>query len=174
MQDDILDSEIRLDNKHNPEALRILNQNQFLLLSITTLGLYDLWWMYKSWKFFKEKRGFWQILPAARAIFGIFYLHSLFEKILSFAKLKGYEKDYFSVALFIGYFIGSFAANIPNHWGLLAGVKVLLLLPAFNALNFAQQNSSEFDTYEQTSFSPRQIILIMVGLLLWAGNLMGE
>jgi len=36
----------------------------FIFLSIITLGLYSVWWIYKAWRFFQQKEMI-DIMPAA-------------------------------------------------------------------------------------------------------------
>ena len=62
---------------------------KFLILFFVTFGLYSIYWFYKNWKLHKEKSGA-NIWPVVRAIFSIFFAHSLFriidEKIKSLGK----------------------------------------------------------------------------------------
>ncbi|MFW6711465.1 hypothetical protein ACODTS_06135, partial [Acinetobacter pittii] len=55
------------------ENLKIISVNKFIFLSLISFGLYPIWWMFKAWRFFliKDKLN---IMPAARAIFSIFFL----------------------------------------------------------------------------------------------------
>jgi len=43
----------------------------------------------------------------------------------------------------------------------------IFFIPPFKALNFAKQNSSDLIVTEQTSFSSRQIVLIVIGFIFW-------
>ncbi|EXE34023.1 hypothetical protein J571_4043, partial [Acinetobacter baumannii 554515] len=58
------------------ENLKVISVNKFIFLSLISFGLYPIWWMFKAWRFFliKDKLN---IMPAARAIFSIFFLYSL-------------------------------------------------------------------------------------------------
>jgi hypothetical protein len=69
------------------EAARfyIVAKRKFTILFVATLGLYSIYWMYKQWSCYKlsahpdaKERKFW---PVARAIFGIFFFHSLFRRV---------------------------------------------------------------------------------------------
>ncbi len=163
---------IILDNfKHESnsdiEPLATINLTKFIILSIVSFGLYELWWIYKSWRFFKQKEKL-DIMPAARAIFSIFFLNSLFNKILHFAASKGYEKSYSSTPLVVGFFIINTASKLPQPYWVISGLSFLFLIPPFQALNFAFKNSTDFETNEQVYFNYRQIILLLVGLALWS------
>ena len=92
----ILDSPESLEGISQDD--RIIDPERFILLSILSFNLYTVWWAYKTWRFFKYKDNL-DIYPALRAIFGIFYLASLFNKIKTYAGEKGHNFEYNSVGL---------------------------------------------------------------------------
>jgi hypothetical protein len=156
----------------NIETQNIISLNKFIFLSVASFGLYEIWWIYKAWKFYQQKEQV-DIMPAARAIFSIFYLNSLFEKILEFAKEKDYEKKYSSISLFLGFIAGNLLTRLPDPFWLVSIFIFVFLIPPFQALNFAKQNSKDFIVIEQTSFSSRQIALIVVGVVFWILVILG-
>ncbi len=93
-QNNILNSN-SIGLKNNIEEQHCISLNKFIILSIASFGLYEIWWMYKAWRFYQQKEQS-NIMPAARAIFTIFFLHSLFKKTFEFAKEKGYKESYSS------------------------------------------------------------------------------
>jgi hypothetical protein len=86
------------------EEQKIINLNKFIFLCVISAGLYSIWWIFKAWRFYQQKENL-NIMPALRAIFSIFFLISLFNKILSFAREKGYKENFSSIGLFIIFFI---------------------------------------------------------------------
>src|SRR5438067_149581 len=96
-QDQILDSDI-LNKEADLETEYIISVNKFILLSLSTFGLYEIWWFYKAWRFFRQKDEL-DIMPAARALFAIFFINSLFNRILIYANEKSYYADFSPVAL---------------------------------------------------------------------------
>lgn len=170
-QDEIIDANVT-HPINNIEEQKIINLNKFIFLCIISFGLYEIWWIYKAWRFYKQKENL-DIMPAARAIFSIFFLTTLFDKILLFAKEKGYGKNFSSIELFIGFFFGNILAKLPEPFWLISLFSFVFLIPPFKALNYAKQNSSEFVVTEQTSFSGRQIGLIIVGIIFWGLVLFG-
>jgi hypothetical protein len=63
-------------NTHAPETSeideqKIISLNKFIFLSIISFGAYEIWWIYKAWKFYQQKENL-DIMPAARALFSIF------------------------------------------------------------------------------------------------------
>jgi hypothetical protein len=143
-----------------------LSVNKFVILSIVTLGLYELWWIFKSWRFFQDKEKS-NILPAMRTVFSIFYLIPLFNKILNLAKNNGYKHSYVSLFLFMGIILASLFALLPTPFFLAALVSVIFLIPPFKALNFAVGFCEGFTVINQNKFSKRQIFLLIIGVILW-------
>ena len=143
-----------------------LSVNKFVILSIVTLGLYELWWIYKSWRFFQDKEKS-DIMPAMRTVFSIFYLFPLFNKILKLAKNSGYKHSYVSVFLFVGFLITNLLVLLPTPFFLVAIISFVFLIPPFKALNFAVDYCEGFTVLEQNAYSKRQIFLLIIGVILW-------
>lgn len=170
-QNEILDS-TNLDRSNDIEEQQIISLNKFIFLSIISFGTYEIWWIYKAWRFYQQKENL-DIMPAGRAIFSIFFLHSLFSKILDFAKEKEYKDSFSATSLFVGFIVASLLAQLPEPFWLISLVSFIFLIPPFKALNFAKQNSTDFIVSEQISFSGRQILLIAIGILFWGLILLG-
>jgi hypothetical protein len=158
---EILDSDVsRAGNKET-----VISEGKFVFLCFITFGLYEVWWAYKSWRYFKQRERS-DINPVARTILGIFFLHSLFERIKKLANSKGYKADYNSAALFIAFFILNVLGRLPPPFWLIAIFSFVPLVPPFRALRFAQMNE-EVPYPEQENFNSRQIVLIVLGLIFW-------
>lgn len=168
---DILDNDL-LEGTSEVEVQHLITLNKFIFLSLISYGTYEIWWMYKAWKYYKQKEKS-DIVPAARAIFALFFLNALFGKIQDSAREKGYEKTYSTVPLFIGFFVVNALYRLPDPYSLLSLLSFVFLIPAFNALNFEKRNSPEISVNEQTGFSNRQIGLILIGLVFWVLALYG-
>ncbi|HEY9102235.1 hypothetical protein [Chitinimonas sp.] len=56
----------------------VVGKRKFVLLFLATLGTYRIYWFYKQWQAYKRVHG-GSIWPVLRAIFTIFFAHSLFE-----------------------------------------------------------------------------------------------
>ncbi len=148
------------------EVQYLISENKFIFLSIISAGLYPIWWAYKAWRFYQQKQRL-DIFPALRALFGILFLISLFERTLDFAKTKGYQSNYSPVLLFLGIIVFSLLSYLPGPMWLTSIISAAFFMPAFNALNFAKRNSAELVIVEQTNFNIRQYILIVIGAMVW-------
>lgn len=160
------------ENPSELEVQKLISLNKFIFLCIVSFGLYNIWWMFKAWVFFRDKEKS-DITPLARAVFAIFFLGSLLTRIQEFAKEKSYAGSYSPAALFIGFFAVNFMSYLPEPYWLISLLEFIFLIPAFNAFNFARSNSSDLNTKEETSFSTRQIILIIFGTGVWVLSILG-
>lgn len=152
--------------------IELVDGNKFIILFIFSLGLYAIWWMYKSWKIFQEKEEP-NMMPAARAIFGLFWAHSLFERIQKFAKSNGHTSTYNSGLLFIGYFLMNLSSRLPDPIGLIAIFAFLFFIPPVQAFNFAIMNSEDYDGEEVARYSARQMVVVGLGALMWSLMILG-
>ncbi|MCU4581236.1 DUF4234 domain-containing protein [Acinetobacter gyllenbergii] len=163
--------------KHHLADLKIISMKKFIVLSIISFGLYQIWWMFKAWRFFAIKDNL-KIMPAVRAIFSIFFLYSLFNKIQSYAQENGYTRSFSAAWMFVGYLLITFACNLPDPYWLISLFNFIFMIPAFVAFNYAKTQSDEVNSLIQEKFSTAHVVVIIIGSLLWllvlAGLLMGS
>lgn len=69
----------------NQTQFYIVSKRKFTVLYLATLGLYGFYWFYKQWSCYKEASAYEsagaKIWPVARALFAIFFVHSLFREV---------------------------------------------------------------------------------------------
>ncbi len=106
-------------NETETTKIEIVSIQKFIILSIVSFGLYAIWWMYKTWKFFKEKDNL-DVMPIPRAIFAIFFLNGLFDKIQDFAQSKGYTEKFSSIGCILGVIAFNFAGKLPDPYFLIS------------------------------------------------------
>lgn len=150
------------------EVISIISQDKFIILCMMTFGIYEIWWTYKTWRFFKYKDQL-DIMPAARALLGIIFLIPLFNKIKSYARDKGIKADYNSILLFVGIIALNLVARLPDPFWLLAVLGFVLYIPPYKSLFLAMKNTTmdDFEIKEQESYNSRQILLMVIGGILW-------
>jgi hypothetical protein len=169
-QNQILDDQF---NSHSDiDTQRVMSMNKFIFLSIISLGLYEIWWMYKAWKFYQQKEKL-DILPGARALFSIFFMHSLYSKILTSAKSKGFEENYNPTFLFIMFFVLNFSSRLPYPYSFISIFSFIFMLQPFRAFNYYIQQLPEVQIEVETKLSNRQAILVVIGTLLWILSIIG-
>ena len=158
---------------HHLADLTIISLKRFIFLSIISLGLYELWWIFKAWRFFAIKDHL-DIMPAARAIFSIFFLYPLFKKIREYAKAQGDVQEFSASWMYIGYILFALVfANLPDPYWLISSVSFIFLIPAFVALNHAKKQDDQLNTVIQEKFNIAQIFIIIIGAIFWIFLLIG-
>ena len=159
-------------NETETTKIEIVTLQKFIILCLASFGLYTIWWMYKTWKFFKEKDNL-DIMPVPRAIFAIFFLNGLFERVQEFAQDKGYTKTFSSIGCFLGVIGFNLAGRLPDPYFLISLLSFLFFIPAVEALNYGIRKSADYEVRDTESFNARQLILLIVGGIFWALVLLG-
>lgn len=166
--DEILDSsEMSPSSVYEPAPV-IIKPLYFIILSIATMGIYQIWWLYKSWRFFKEKEDL-DIYPAARALFGIFFMKQLFDKISDYASEKGLDVNYNSTNRLIAIIVLNVASRLPEPLWLISVFSFAPYIDVVKTFNY--YFTQDFEGTDADTFSGKRILLIVLGLLLWAAIL---
>lgn len=148
----------------------IISPDKFILLSILSFSIYELVWFYRNWKFFKEKEKL-DISPFWRAWFAIFFINSLFKKMLEYAKKEGYNENYSSGWMTFFWIILILCARAKSFVFLLSIFTVLPLLSPLAAINF-YYNKKEQNCIKRP-FKWWHILLIILCVIFWILILIG-
>ncbi|MCZ4319348.1 hypothetical protein O4H26_10120 [Aequorivita viscosa] len=159
-------------NETETTKIEIVTLQKFIVLSIVSYGLYDIWWMYKTWKFFKEKDNL-DIMPVPRAIFALFFMIGPFDRIQDFSQSKGYTKTFSSLGCFLGVICFNLLGRLPEPYFIISFVSFLFFIPALEAFNHAIRNSANLEVTETERFNTRQLVLLICGGVFWLMVLMG-
>lgn len=81
-----------------------ISVTKLILMSVASLGLYEAYWIYKNWKYINEREGL-GIHPFWRGWFGIFFCHSLLQRIKENEAAGMLTESSFSVQLATGWVI---------------------------------------------------------------------
>jgi hypothetical protein len=143
---------------------------KLIILSLCTLGLYVIYWMYKNWEAI-ALQGKEKITPWVYTLFGMFTCYGLFNRILLNAEAKGYVKKCSAgslATLFISLnLLARVSKEIPVH--LLSSTVTIITLFSFVPILLIQDairfNNSKVnpESKQQTKFSVFEIILSVVG-----------
>ncbi|HEX6747783.1 MAG TPA: DUF4234 domain-containing protein [Longimicrobium sp.] len=144
------------------DELHPLAIHKLVLLSIFTLGLYELYWFYRNWKRVRARTGE-DISPFWRAFFAPLWAYSMFEEVDRQALAQQMEVGWSSIALGAAYFLLSAAWRLPDPWSLITFVGFLPLLPVQASINaMAARRGVRADD----SFDGRHYAAFAVGSLL--------
>ena len=164
-----IENDTNMQTKYTPnetQTFELLSVKKFIFLFIVSLGIYNIWWMLKVWKIFK-KRDNSDIMPLARSIFSLFYLHALFNQIQVFSKSKGYQYSFSSTAYYLGFVVLNFSSRLPGGLWVISFLSVLLMVPALKSFNYGIKHSGEYAIIENDNFNKNQFIVIAIGTFFW-------
>ncbi len=151
-----------------------ISKQRLILFSILTLGIYQIYWFYKNWKAVKKTEGqngssYW---PFWRAVFAVFFCHSLFKKVLESAKSHAYQNPYSPGWLATGYILlllisnGLFRMDLQDIgvWFVIVFLTFIPLLPVQKAINF---NNGKINGHKELKkdFSGAEVAVIVFGII---------
>ncbi len=146
---------------------------RLIVLSIASCGLYEAYWIYKNWRFFKEREDL-EIHPFWRGVFGLFFCHSLLRRIHDDAEARATVEPTFSPSkLATGFVVLMILANIIGRApsavaSIIAFVmpSYLCLMPVQEYVNSVIEKRSPTDAYYPWSFG--HFFCLAIGLVIWA------
>jgi hypothetical protein len=95
------------------------SRGKYIALAFGTLGIYNLVWFYRYWKFFKGKYDL-DVSPFWRAFFAYFWIYPLFRMIKEDLQKRGYETGFNPALLAFGFFLVSIFYKFPEPWSAIA------------------------------------------------------
>lgn len=166
-----------------PGEFYVVASRKFLLLFVFTFGLYSIYWFYEHWSLYKRFNHL-KLWPVPRAIFPIFFTHSLFRRIDQRLRRTVGRSDWnahmsascYVALLIVGWLSDRFLPEDPSSSVLLVILVLSVLLPALpllwaqHAANRAEGDSSGASNRALTGAN---IAWIILGGLIWLLMLLG-
>lgn len=164
-------------------AFYVVSPRKFMLLYLGTLGLFNVYWMYKHWAQFKRAtRG--SEWPVARSLFAVFFVHSLAAEIAQRLKRQGSAHAWnptttatWAVVLMLaGTGLGRMSAQdigSPATDWLSVAALVLLAFPMLDVQRAANAASGDPGGESNRRITPANIAWLVFGLLYWAMIVLG-
>ena len=152
--------------------------SRLILMSIVSFSLYEAYWIYKNWRYVKERDNL-NIRPFWRGVFGIFYCHSLLRRIHEDKEARSVQVPSFSpgrlatgwvVLLIISCLIG----NAPGRVASIISPFIpsfLCLVPVQNYVNSVSARRSPGQPYYR--WSSGHVVCLVFGVIIWALVLIG-
>lgn len=159
-----------------------VSRKKLVIMSIATLNLYLIYWFFKNWMLQKRNANF-SCIPILRAIFSIFFTHSLFTQIdetlrinksknhvnggmaslyvlvtIGFIFINKWEPNAGDVALYAVSFIGMVVAQFVPFW---------YVQPLINEINQDPQG------LENNQLTLLNWVFILLGVAYWALLIIG-
>lgn len=140
-----------------------VSKTKLVLMSLGTLGLYEMYWFYKNWCFVRREQP--DIRPFWRAFFGIFYCHSLLKDVEMAALAQGVPFQGSTVFLALVWILLSLAGRLPGLFSLLSLFSVAPLLLVQESINELNRRAAP-DHDPNSRFSVVNILGMLVGFTL--------
>lgn len=122
---------------------------KLILMSIFTLGFYDIYWFYKNWVLIKERNGLY-IMPFWRALFAPIWAYSCFEHIRKAALMNNIKISLPIGFLAIALFIFNLLWRLPEPYWYISWFFFLPIIPVNNlALKLNKQLVPGFQNNEK-------------------------
>ncbi len=124
-------SDVAVGQNEGPPFFPV-SAGKFLIMSVCTLSLYQLYWFYKNWQFVRRRTGE-AIMPFWRAFFGVIFCYALFKRVKTFDPQLPSSR-LAAGPLAIGWVLLNLCSRLPDPWWLLSFASVLLVLPVVQAV----------------------------------------
>lgn len=172
------ESDLTSGLEQQPHRFFIVSKPKLAVLYLATLGLYLIYWFYSNWRNFRDATG-QKLWPVPRAIFYIFFTHSLFNKVDGSLKRRETEFAWSPNLLATLFVILSIAGNVLDRLSFkeigspytdvvsiaLLPLSLLILLKAQQAINLSQDDPEGSSNSRFTVFN---YLWIVLGLAFWA------
>jgi hypothetical protein len=150
-----------------------VSTHKFIVLSICTLGLYQLYWCYQQWKRISEARNE-ALSPFWRAFFAPLFGFSLFERIRVEARMAGVDVAWQPMLLGTMYLVLSVLSRLPDPWWLLTFASLLPLILVQRTSHRVNARQATITTEPSNEgYSKVNIATIVVGGLFLVLALLG-
>ena len=151
--------------------------SRLIVMSILSCGLYEIYWIYKNWRYLKERDGP-NIRPFWRGWFGIFYCHSLLRTIHQDQELTRLQQPHFSPGgLATGWVVLLIIANIVGRVPETLTSIISFLIPSFlcfvpvqNYINSV--NLKKNPNAPHSKWSAGHSVCLVFGMIIWALTLL--
>lgn len=101
---------------------------KLVVLSICTLGAYEVFWFYKNWCLVRERERS-RIFPSGRALFAFFFCYALFKRVRDFPLQSVTVETLPAGLLTVGWIVTTCLWRLPDPFGLISLFSFLFIIP---------------------------------------------
>lgn len=111
---------------------------KLILMSILTVGLYEVLWFYWNWRRIKQRteEDLW---PVPRAAFAVLFFHPLMKEIEDYARERQFLLSFSKAGLTLLFFLLNVAWQLPQAWWLIGFASVIPLAIVQRQVNALHQ-----------------------------------
>jgi hypothetical protein len=144
---------------------------KFIVMSIFTFGIYELYWIYKNWKMITIRKNL-GLFPFWRAFFAYFFIYPLLQEIRKTGAANGMPENLKAGQISIWWIIVSLTWKLPDPIWLITTFNFVPLLPAVKYVNDLESKVSP-DTPINSKFSVLNWVGIVFGAIFWPLCILG-
>ena len=156
------------------QVFYVVSKRKFCTLYIATLGLYQVYWYYKNWVQYKKATNA-DIWPIARAIFPVFFTHSLFalveRRILLKEKSSAWKPSLHAtimvILMIVSYPIDRITDQNAYSIVLMLAAAISLFMGFFIAQEKINLACGAPKGEGNDAFTPANYIWMLLGVLYW-------
>ncbi|MFC1954446.1 hypothetical protein ACFLVZ_01320 [Chloroflexota bacterium] len=143
----------------------------FVILSIATFALYDLYWSFRTWRQLRDQEN-WDISPGWRLaglfvpILNLILLYDLFKHVRDFAYAENLEGLFSPGWMLIGLILFNAFAFLPDPYWLMSFLSVWIIGVIQRTLN-NYWGKKQPALVMKTNLSGGQIVLLIIGGIWW-------
>ncbi len=179
-------ADMTIQSSDSTEAYYVVSLTKMMVLFLATMGAYQVYWHYKNWRRHQQESlrqggSDGDIWPIPRAIFSIFFIHSLLAKVKQHAIAQQRPTDFNTtltatliIVLVLFGVIGLFFSD-PKMIVLLSVLQLVMIVPLMFVYRKAQRfiNESCGDPNGETnaSFTTANYVWIILGALMWLSQI---
>jgi hypothetical protein len=138
---------------------------KFIVLSLLSFGIYDIYWTYHQWKRIRERENE-DLSPFWRTFFGPIWMFYLLPRIAESAGKHHVPVDWNGTTLALGYLVLQFGFRLPDPWWMISFLAFLPLLPAVHAIERINPASGATESANATFSGGNWIGMIIGGLFI--------
>ena len=156
----------------NSEGYFIVDTTKLILMTLSTLGIYELYWVYKNWKYIKAREQS-KIMPFWRAFFAPLWVFSLGKKIKDHSAEVSINTDFNPDTIGIAYFIIGALWRLPDPFWLVCFLSFIPLLTLQSAASQINQ-VLEVKRNKYYNFSTANYVILFFGGLFFLLVIIGS
>jgi hypothetical protein len=172
-----------LADSQNNHEFYVVSSRKFLALFIATFGMYQIYWFYKNWTYYKQHHGD-DMWPVVRAIFPIFFAHSLCNAIDASLKISGIKHKWSPSGVATIYVVLKLISTISDAISkknanvtfvdyLIVALVPLIALQLHDAQVAINNACRQADGASNGKFTAANIAWIVLGVIFWCLVLIG-
>ena len=155
-----------LANANQTRGYFVVGTTKFIVMSLCTLSIYELYWIYKNWKYIKAREQS-KIMPFWRAFFAGLWNFSLAQKIKDHGQEVSVNAEFNPSAIGAAYIGISILSRLPAPFFLLSFLSFLPLLTlqtTASRINQVQEaNGNEYYKFTTGNY----VVMFFGGLILF-------